>query len=65
MALCPEAVEALPLPNVLAHLPRPRRVQGAVMDRRPYVTRRDLPAIVFCYAVVWVPIVVAIAFTFL
>lgn len=35
------------------------------MDHRPYVTKRDLPIIVFCYAVVWVPIVVAIAFTFL
>lgn len=32
-------------------------------DRRPYVTRRDLPIIALCYAFVWVPIVVALVAT--
>ena len=30
------------------------------MDRRPYVTKRDIPAIAICYAAVWGPIALAI-----
>lgn len=32
-------------------------------DNRPAVTRRDIPAIVFCYAIVWTPIILAIIAT--
>lgn len=35
------------------------------MDRRPYVTLRDLPIIALCYAVVWVPIALAIVSPYL
>lgn len=32
-------------------------------DNRPAVTRRDIPAIVFCYAAAWIPILLAIVAT--
>ncbi len=32
-------------------------------DTRPPITLRDIPAIVFCYAVVWTPVLVAILAT--
>ena len=32
-------------------------------DNRPPVTRRDIPAIVLCYAIVWIPILLAIVAT--
>ena len=32
-------------------------------DQRPAVTRRDIPAIVFCYVIVWIPILLAIVAT--
>jgi hypothetical protein len=38
------------------------QARGGVMDRRPPLTARDLPAVVACYAVVWVPIVALLLF---